>query len=100
MGKYKEANKNNNIATDPDWVMYGTATKIEKELVGIKFKGPGVYLTKTDTVLILPYNRAKETFWYQRYENEEIFNVHVYNTEYYHTLLSVIGHAPNRQDDR
>lgn len=40
----------------PDWTEVCEPNQFESEISGFKFNGPGWYLTKTDTVLVVPSN--------------------------------------------
>lgn len=42
------------VSVTPDWERLGTAAALEEEFKPFKFNGPGWYMSKTDTVLILP----------------------------------------------
>lgn len=39
---------------EPDWARCWTASEAEHELANFKFSGPGWYVTKTDTLLVVP----------------------------------------------
>jgi hypothetical protein len=86
----------------PDWSMVGTVEKIEHELVGFKFEGPGIYFIKTDTLLIVPRpttgSRTVENIWHLKQPEGTVYEVYVYNTP--ETIFKAIGRAPIRQDDR
>ena len=93
----------------PDWRQrFKSPEEIEKELIGFKFKGPGCYLTKTNTVIVIPLppdNPATpETIWNMKQPKGTCWEVNVYNCPSYETFLGFIntfcGLIPTRQDER
>lgn len=94
------------MKVSPDWSITGTKEKIEKELPNFKFNGPGMYLTKTDTVLILTspctplWKDGEYIGWKQKWPDETVFIVYVFNCPFQDTIYSQIALVPNRQDDR
>jgi len=79
-----------------DWRAFWDSTRIEKELRGFTFKGPGWYFTKTDTVLIMPAMGG------------ERFNIFCWNTQARGSMeagnpvemVNWIAQAPVHQDER
>jgi hypothetical protein len=76
---------NPGVQVSPDWSKRGTIRALERELIGFKFKGAGVYCTKTDTVLVVPER------------DDEHFTVYVYNCQLEDTILS---QRPIVRDDK
>jgi len=79
--------------------MTGNKERIEQEF-GIDFKGPGFYLSNTDTLLIIPLNTYIEKTWHQTQPEDTQYYVEVWNTDFYNTIYAVIATAPVRVDDR
>lgn len=61
-------------------------TKAEVEARG-KFKGPGWYLTATDSMLIVPVGQFD--MWNQKFEDGDKFHVAVWNCPFYRTVYGV-----------
>ena len=52
------------IQVESSWVKIGTDEEIKAELgPDFDFAGPGLYLTNTDTLLIIPKNRPLKDLW-------------------------------------
>ena len=67
---------------DSSWTISGTGNEIETKLehdfaYDFVFKGPGLYLTDTDTLLIISRNRSSDV-WHQVWEKDEQFCVYIY----------------------
>jgi hypothetical protein len=91
----------------PDWELTGSWTKLEEDIGnGFEFKGPGSYLSDTDTLLILPVMRGDgtqitaENVWHQKQPAGTVFIACCYNQPFYLTALSVLATTPNRVDSR
>lgn len=93
----------------PDWSATMTPEKFRKEL-GIEFDGPGLYLSKTDTVLVVP-NRPNNddykwtisqgtTAWHHKQPEGTLYDVSVYNVPMFRTVLAWLGNTPCRMDTR
>lgn len=71
---------------------------------GVELKGPGLYLTKTDTILVLANpaqgDVTKENIWNAEWPADTLWTAHVYNCPYSETVLSVLATAPTRVDER
>ena len=87
------------METELAWNMMGNKERIEQEF-GIEFKGPGFYLSNTDTILIMPLNTDFEKIWYQKQPESTQYYVEVWNTDFHNTSYAVIATAPVRLDDR
>ncbi len=83
---------------------FDSAEKIEMELVGFKFKGPGLYMTKTDTVVILPRPPENpptiKNVWAQSQPEGTVWDFNVYNCNFNDTIFAVIANIATRQDER
>lgn len=67
----------------------------------IKFNGPGMYVSNTRTILVVPVHRTYAEQWHQKSKMEdELFQVCVYNVAFEHTIFATIGGVPNRMDTR
>lgn len=65
----------------------------------LKYTGPGLYLTKTDTLVVLPQAAGRDAFWNRLQGQPELY-CHVFNCPFEETYLSVIAEAPVRHDTR
>lgn len=95
-----------------DWTMWGSIERIEEELMtqgdkgltSFKFLGPGFYLTKTDTVLIVPDGPLEpEKVWSKpqtNKPNDQSYRVYVYNCLFADTIFAHCAVAPVRVDER
>lgn len=90
------------INSKPNWTVVGTGSQLEKKLGnGFEFNGPGIYLTIIDTILAFNDERNPECFWHQKYKQDEIFHLWIYNVPYSSTILFPLNAGvPCRQDDR
>jgi len=79
----------------PDWSMIGSAEYAEKELQGFKFRGPGWYINKTDTLLVLPYAADDDGA-----QCKDLYRVCVYNNRNPADAFNWIVNAPTRVDER
>lgn len=86
----------------PDWYTTGTKKQIEEEIGdGFSLKGPGLYLSNNDTILVIMPNRTPRTFWNQAVESDEYYSAIVYNSSFTETIFSVLtGCIPIREDSR
>lgn len=84
----------------PDWTKFYTKTEAEKELPGFNFHGPGWYLHRNDTLLVVPVGRGQSKTWHHRSEEGEQFAFHVYNGRNPGAAFDLIAHAPVRVDER
>ncbi len=87
------------LQVSPDWVHRYSAKQAENDLVGFKFKGPGLYLTKTDTMIVLPdSDPSTGDPWEQNWLKDQLFTFYCYNVPFSYTIFSRIG--PVRLDIR
>lgn len=82
----------------PDYSKRGTAEELEANLIGFKFRGPGWYLTKADTLLVVPTDPTDHP-WASG-DADTLWTVHVWNCEFADTVFARCTEAPNRQDER
>lgn len=75
----------------PDWTkQYSNSSNIEEDLVGLKFDGPGLYLTATDTVLIEPLPpHAPAVGWGKDRVDGTIYRVYCYGNPIEKTVFSL-----------
>lgn len=87
-----------------DWRKVYSVEVMEADLIGFKFHGPGLYLTKTDTILILPMPPNEpptaNNIWHVNQPEGTLYEVYVYNCLFTETIFSAIGVAPVRVDTR
>lgn len=62
----REASINQEAEILPNWSMLRTAADAEQDFVGFKFLGPGWYVTKTGTFLVVPRGIVGANMWRQR----------------------------------
>ena len=84
----------------PDWSTMGTVRRLEAELSGFKYAGPGFYLTKEDTLLLVPMRRGRDDAWYSTAGDEEEFMAYVWNVPFTRMVFGGDRPPPVRQDDR
>ena len=94
----------------PDWLRVWTAARAEKELKDFKFKGTGWYVTKTDTLLVVPVeplkllasvSRDADTIWLAKshWAPEQEFRFYVYNGRNPSSSFNALINAPVRIDE-
>lgn len=91
----------------PDWDEEGTKKELQ-ETIGDEFvwNGPGIYLTDTDTLLIVTKERADgnkvtvNNIWQGYQPPETVYVAYCYNRPYHETLFSAIASTPIREDSR
>lgn len=85
----------------PDWSYYGTAKELEEYLSSFKFNGPGWYVAKDgSTLLIIPSIKpADGLVWRQESAAETLYGLHAF-TKTPFDAFNAIASAPVRLDDR
>lgn len=86
------------IELRPDWTGTGTATELEACMEGFKFKGPGWYIGKSETVLVVPHGPCSGP-WKQKWPEDMSFVYHCYSQNPLDAFNAVVN-APTRADDR
>jgi hypothetical protein len=88
----------------PDWTQHASPAKFEAMFHGLKFAGPGWYLTDTDSVLVTPLPPHQmatvENVWDAEQPEDTLYHVSVWNCPYHETILAAMATAPNRYDTR
>jgi ribosomal protein L7/L12 len=89
-------------AIRPDWSEVWTARNAEEQLQGFAFKGPGWYLSSTDTLLVTPCGAVEEgsTPWQWKWPEDQLFRFNVYNHRNPADGFNQIINAPVREDTR
>jgi hypothetical protein len=83
----------------PDWHQLWTIAEAEAQLKDFKFDGPGLYLTDTDTMVVMPSDDTRQTIWKRRKPSVETkYHFYVYNCE--SSQVAWLVTPPVRQDDR
>lgn len=88
----------------PDWTHVWTAEEAEEQLSGFKFSGPGWYLTKSDSILVLPMRGGPgaelsvNNTWRQLRPKGERFTFMVYNGYNPCAAFNAVANAPVRLD--
>jgi len=83
-----------------DWSGQYSSKAFEKEF-NLPFAGPGMYLSKTDTLLVVPCGPVvRRTIWNMKQSKTREYEVYVYNCEWEDTIFPVIAIAPTRHDSR
>lgn len=83
------------------WSQIWTVKEVEHELSGFEFKGPGWYLSKDESLLVVPFERPNlgpGELWDHSSDNGERFHFYYYG-EFSGTIFAD-GFVPTRQDDR
>lgn len=79
------------LQLSPDWRAKWTPEQFEKEL-SIKFQGPGIYVSETDVLYVIPYPPVDypnpNTIWHQKQPEKTIYEVNVYNCPFNQTIFS------------
>lgn len=90
------------ISFTPDWHERYTASEMEKEFVGFEFKGPGWYLLKEQTMLVIPVARPLDELWNQKRDGmwSEKFDIYMYDGWSPGEIFASIARAPTRVDQR
>jgi hypothetical protein len=85
-----------------DWNTRVSAREFEAEFNGLKFEGPGFYLTKTDTMLVIPAPAQVDAtnVWNWEWPDDTNYFVYVYNVPFEQTIFAVTAVAPARLDTR
>lgn len=83
------------VQVNADWTKRWLAKDFEREL-GIIFDGPGIYSSKTDTMLVVTDTKLTSR-WNHVWPPEQRFDVYVYNVPFNQTIFSQIGIAPSRR---
>jgi hypothetical protein len=90
------------IQVTPDWQHSGTAESIAHQFKfdhkEFQFKGPGFYLSDTDTLVIVP--RVEHPSFKKDWPKETVFTAYVYNTPFSGTVFSWNSIIPVRDDRR
>jgi hypothetical protein len=91
----------------PDWTVQGTKEKLEERIGnGFTIKGPGLYLTDTDTVLVQLNEETRDNFkaWSISHKGDnqldQHYVVYVYNTKIENTIWGEINLVRTREDKR
>ena len=94
----------------PDYTLLYTSHEAEHELKGFKFTGPGWYVTKTDTLLVVPDGDVEYTGspaldtrrdpWKNAWKPGQKFWFFVWNGRNPGGVFDAVVHAPTRVDER
>ena len=86
----------------PDWHAIFDKDRFETNFG--KLSGPGLYLTATDTMLVVanpPHTDVTpENMWHQRWPKGTLWHVYLWNSPLRNTFWAVIGRVPTRLDTR
>jgi hypothetical protein len=92
------------MQVNPDWQKHMSIQKFEEEFHGVVFSGPGFYLSKHDTMLIVPLPpdeaATKDNVWNRDQPVGTIYDVCVFNCQFKDTVYSALATAPVRADSR
>jgi hypothetical protein len=87
----------------PEWTGTYAPASFERDF-GLRYTGPGVYLTKTDTVVVTPLPPSEcpttESIWRKQQSRDVLLSCQVWNAPFDETILSVMAVAPTRHDGR
>lgn len=90
------------LQVNADYRMTGTRQELrEKVSSDLEIDGPGLYLSDTDTVLVLRNDRRHSWNQGDKYDRENAAYVaYFYNCRFDETIFSQIATAPVRSDKR
>lgn len=80
-----------------DYKLTLSGSQAERSLDNFKFKGPGWYITETDTILVTPAYPTT-TPWKQATPPDALFNFHVWNRTDLADHFNAIVNAPTRTE--
>ncbi len=80
----------------PDWTEVYSPEDAEKEFVGFKWDGPGLYIQGEDSFLIIPRARDAKNVWNYAHSPGEKFLFCVYNGRDLREVINVLSHVPMR----
>lgn len=87
----------------PDYTLLLSPEHVERDF-GVKFSGPGLYRSDTDTMIALARppetGTTRETVWSAEQPKGTLYEVHVWNCPFEDTVFSVTASAPTRSDTR
>lgn len=86
------------MQVESDFTIIGTIEKLEAEITGFKYKGPGFYLTAKDTLLLVPVEYKDA--WIKDQPKGTLFRAYIYNQPFEKTIYNAIGMAATRSDTR
>lgn len=88
---------------EPDWRDLCSAEQISS-MTGKTFTGPGFYLSKNDTMLVVPTNGDEavnpNAIWLADQSKDMIYVVRVWNCRFGDTIFGSLAGAPVRSDCR
>ncbi len=80
----------------PNWTSSGSPEEFETHFK-IPFKGPGLYVTETDTILVTTDEMQEgRNPWAQVWPEGTVFNSYVYNGPFHNTFFAHCGRIPSR----
>ena len=77
----------------PDWSLKGTAARLEDQLTGFKFKGPGFYIGQNEWMLVVPFEGTSLTW-----DSDTLFQAYMYTGSFAESALAYT--LPVREDAR
>lgn len=83
-----------------DWSKIYTAKAAEKDLKGFKFKGPGWYMTATDTILVVAHQRTEKLFHPTEQLKDEEYTFYCWNDDQAVSRICALIQSPTRVDER
>lgn len=78
-----------------DWHGRWTSEEAESELSNFEFKGAGLYMTNTDTIIVVP--SVENSNWLTKTTHYWFYG---YNCPYSETIFAKLGDMPTRKDVR
>lgn len=89
-----------------DWTQsYSSSKDLVEDFGGVpnfQFRGPGLYLTPTDTALVIPEHDGitNKNIWDTEQPSGTIWRVFVWNCPFKDTIFSAANRPPTRMDQR
>lgn len=90
----------------PDWTQSWTMSQAEEQLDGFKFNGPGWYITKNESMLVVPKDEpirlehGNFPLWHQAWPPYTVFLFMIYSSNDPGLSIMALNRAPTRLDER
>jgi hypothetical protein len=91
------------IQVTPDCHCLIVTAKEFKSVFQLLFKGPGLYTTDEQTILVVAHEKDLEykqesAIWKQTWPSKTLFAVYVYKVPFFRTIFSRVATAPVRTE--
>ncbi len=79
------------------WTARWTVAEAEAQLPNFRWDGPGIYVNKEDSMLVMPTRRPLDTFWNYLQGPDEVFEFLVFNGDNVTDFINILSQAPTRR---